>query len=116
MADERRSRLTDRLNSLREIDRLRGSNWKSLPLSVGLLVALIAGGAFIVHVVASSQRSVHDTVLREIKNHNDGWSSHEPLKQLIEARHDAQRKEIDRLTKRVERLERLLEKRRGRRR
>lgn len=97
-------RFTDEVEKLRAIDRLKHPPWRQIPLTIGLLVALIAAVAFIWHLAYSYREDQLRSIHRSIDSHNQSTGAHADIRdnvrelrrQLKEAREET-RKEVHNL-------------------
>jgi hypothetical protein len=99
LTDRRPRRLTEELRSI-------STNWKSLPLTMGLLVALILGAIFIASAVRGYHTDLSAQIDRAIKAHSNNVTAHQHIRDEI-------RDQMEQMRQLIHDFARDIEQRRG---
>ncbi len=96
---QRPRRLSDELELLRA-----GKQWRQVPLTVGLLLAVVGGVVTVAHVVRSYSADVRDQVKDEVTHHDVSSQAHQSLRAEMRREWASVNKQLGELKARVTKL------------
>jgi pyruvate/2-oxoacid:ferredoxin oxidoreductase beta subunit len=95
---QKRSRSTEEIRA--------AMGWKSFPMTIGLLVALVFGVVFIASAVLGYQSDLSTKIERAINSHNGSASAHQHIREEVKAQAKQTRELIRQLREEMEKPKR----------
>lgn len=98
-----------------EVERL-ATGWKGIPITVGLLVAIIGGVMGVAHLMRTVEQTMESTIRREIAQHDHSAIAHPDIRDQGRGACIDLREAIKTIKQQLDRMERMTKARKGRRR